>query len=226
MNLKNLRPGLMAMLMLVTSLSAGCILHHDQVVGSGNRQRQKRDVPAFTSISTEGAYEIEFVSQQPVSLEIEADDNILPIITTEVSNGVLRIRNNRSFSVNRPIILKITAPNLEGLSASGAGKIEISGLQNDSFEIDSNGAPSIKVSGETKAVDINSNGAGKIDTHKLRATKAVVVANGATKVEVFASDELNANVTGPSRVVYSGDPKVNKSVNGPGSVEKKASEGS
>lgn len=224
--MKNFRLGLTATLMLVAPLIAGCILHHDQVVGSGQRQTQKREVPAFTSISTEGAYEIEFVSQKPVSLQIEGDDNILPVITTEVSHGVLRIRSNRSFSVDRPIILKITAPNLEGLSASGAGRIEISGLQNDSFEIDSNGAPTIKVSGETKAVDIKSNGAGKIDAHKLRATKAVVEANGATKVEVFASDELNANVSGPSRVVYSGDPKVNKSVNGPGSVEKKASEGS
>lgn len=224
--MKNLRLGLFATLLFTAPLVAGCMFHHDQVVGSGQRQKQKREVPAFTSISTEGAYEIEFVSQKPLSLEIEADDNILPVITTEVSKGVLRIRSNRSFSVLRPIILRITAPNLEGLSASGAGKIEVSGLQNDKFEIDTNGAATIRVSGETKALDIKTNGAGKIDAHKLRATGAVVEANGVAKVEVFVTGELNANVSGPSQVVYSGDPKVTKSVNGPGSVEKKASEGS
>ena len=224
--MKNFRLFLTVMLVVITPLVAGCVFHHSEVIGSGQRQKQRREIAPFTSISTEGAYEIEFEAQKPVSLEIEADDNILPLITTEVSNGVLRIRSKTGFSVNKPIRLKITAPNLEGLSASGAGKIEVSGLQNEKFELDSSGAPTIKISGETKALEINANGAGKIDAHKLRALKADVESNGVAKVEVFASEELKATVSGPSQVVYSGDPKVTKSVNGPGSVEKKASEGS
>jgi len=138
----------------------------------------------------------------------------------------LRIRSKRGYSTDEPIKLKIMTPTLEGLSASGAGKVEISGLQNDKFEIESNGAPTIKASGESKTLQIKANGAGKIDAHKIRAAKAFVESNGVAKVEVFASEELNANVSGPSQVVYSGDPKVTKSVHGPGSVEKKASEGS
>jgi hypothetical protein len=224
--MKDFKLLLIVVLLTITPLIAGCVFHHGEVVGSGKRQKQMREIAPFTSISTEGAYEIEFEAQKPLSLEIEADDNILPLVTTEVSNGVLRIRSRTGFSVNQPIKLKITAPNLEGLSASGAGKIEVSGLQNERFELDSSGAPTIKISGETKALEINANGAGKIDAHKLRAQTADVESNGVAKVEVFASEELKASVSGPSQVVYSGDPKVTKSVNGPGSVEKKVSEGS
>ncbi|MGI8734161.1 MAG: head GIN domain-containing protein [Pyrinomonadaceae bacterium] len=224
--MKNFRLLLTVMLVVITPLITGCVFHHGEVIGSGQRQKQIREIAAFTSISTEGAYEIDFEAQKPLSLEIEADDNILPIITTDVSNGVLRIRSKTGFSVNQPIKLRITAPNLEGLSASGAGKIEVSGLQNEKFELDSSGAPTIKISGQTKALEINANGAGKIDAHKLRSLKADVESNGVAKVEVFASEELKATVSGPSQVIYSGDPKVTKSVNGPGSVEKKASEGS
>ena len=217
---------LIVMLLVVAPFAAGCMLHHDQVVGSGQRRREKREIAAFTSISTEGAYEIEVVSQQPLSLEIEADDNILPLITTDVSGGVLRIKSKRSFSVSRPIILKISTPNIEAISASGAGSVEVSDLKNDSFEIDSSGAPSIKVSGETGTINIEANGAGKIDAHKLRAAKGTVEANGVAKIEVSARDELNVTVSGPASVVYSGDPKLNKTVNGPGSVERRVSEGS
>ena len=44
-------------------------------------------------------------------------------------------------------------PDLAGISASGAGNIEVSGLKNEKFEIDVSGAPSIKASGETKLLD-------------------------------------------------------------------------
>ena len=216
---------LIAMLLIVAPLAAGCMLH-EQVAGSGKRAREKREIAAFTSISTEGAYQIEVVSQQSLGLEIEADDNILPLITTDVSNGVLHIKSKRSFSVSRPIVLKISTPNIESISASGAGSVEVSNLKNDKFEIDSNGAPSIKVSGETGTIDIEANGAGNVDAHRLRAAKGTVEANGVAKIQVSARDELNVTVSGPASVVYSGDPKLHKTVNGPGSVARRASEGS
>ena len=216
---------LIALLLLVTPFVASCGFHASRVVGSGQRVRQKRDIPAFTSIRSEGAYQIEVVSQQALSLEVEGDDNLMPIIRTEVNSGILRITTTTGFSSDKPIIVKIGTPDIEGIYASGAGTFEVSELKNEKFEIDSNGAPTIRVSGETGTVVIDANGAGKIDTHKLRATKGTVQANGVPKVEVNASEELNVTVSGPASVVYSGDPKLNKKVNGPGSVERRASEG-
>jgi hypothetical protein len=206
----------------LAALFSAC--HHgirDRVEGSGNRQTQKRDIPAFTSIATEGAFEIEVVCQKDPSLEIEGDDNILPLISTEVSNNVLHVKSSRGYTADTPVHLRLTVANLEGLSVMGAGKISISGLKNDKFEIDANGAPAITAAGETNVVDIETNGAGKIDTHKLRAARAVVDSKGVSKVEVYANDQLDVTVAGPSQVIYRGDPKVNKTVHGPGSVEKK-----
>jgi hypothetical protein len=206
---------------------AGCHYQiHDEIRGSGVRQKQKRDVAAFTSIAMDGAFDIEVVCQKPQSVEVEGDDNLLPLITTEISNNVLHIKSNRSYSVNDPIKVTISLPNLEGISTNGAGKIDVSGLKNDKFEIDANGATTIRVAGETKLIDIDTNGAGKIYAQKLRATRGVVEAKGVARVDVKVTEQLDVTVSGPSHVTYQGDPVLNKTVHGPGSVEKKEVEAS
>ena len=217
-------PLLLVLLPLLAAL--GC--HHGmrhQIAGSGKREVQKREVASFTSISTQGAFDIEVVCQKPVTLEIEGDDNILSLVSTEVSNNVLYVKSAKAYSVSHPIALRISVPNLDGLTVSGAGKIEISGMKNDRFEIDSEGAPSIKVSGTTKVVDIDTSGAAKIDTHNLHASRAVVDSKGVSKVDLDASDQLDVTISGPSQVTYQGDPVVNKTVHGPGKIEKRPSEG-
>ncbi|HYN23787.1 MAG TPA: head GIN domain-containing protein, partial [Pyrinomonadaceae bacterium] len=182
---------------ILCSLATGC--HYAAkmhgVTGSGVRKVEKRELSSFTSISTDGAFEIDVVCQQAQTLEIEGDDNLLPMVSTDVSNGVLRIINVGSYSTRTPMKIKISVPNIEGISANGAGTIEVSRLKNDKFDIDSNGAPTIRVSGETKELEIDANGAGKVDAHKLRASRAEVDSKGVAKVEVFASDVLNVTVS-------------------------------
>jgi hypothetical protein len=212
------------LLIFVSLLASSCHMRN-QIVGSGKRALQKRDVGTFTSISSEGAFEIRVTCQQAAALEIEADDNILPLISTEVSNGVLRLKPIESYSSGEPVTLKITVPNLEALNVSGAGKIDISGVKNDKLEIDASGAPSINVSGLTRIIDIETSGAAKIDTHKLRASRAVVNSKGVSNIDLDVSDQLDVTISGPSRVSYEGDPIVNKQINGPGKLEKKASTG-
>ena len=137
----------------VATLSAALLLsfsacHHGKgVQGSGVRKTEKRDLGAFKSIETNGAFEVEVTCQQAPSFEIEGDDNILPLITTDVSNNVLHLKSSQNYSVAEPIELRISLPNLDALSVSGAGNIEVTGLKGERFVIDANGAPQIKASG-------------------------------------------------------------------------------
>ena len=217
----------LVLLLTLISFAAGC--SHgllNQVHGSGNRQRDKRQVASFTAIHTDGAFDIEVVAQKESGLQIEADDNILPLIGTDVTGNVLYIGSRKGYSVSKPIKITISVPNLEAVTANGSGNIEVAGLKNSSFKVELNGASDLRVSGETELLKIHANGAGKIDTGRLRASKADVNSNGVTKIDLYARDQLDVVVSGPSNVTYEGDPVVNQRVNGPGSVRKKASQGS
>jgi hypothetical protein len=203
-------------------LLGGC---HIGVHGSGVRKTEKRDLPSFTAIETTGAFDVQVTCQKPATFEIEGDDNLVPLIRTEVRNGVLRVSSTQRYSTNSPISLRITVPDLTSVSSTGAGKFTVSDLKNDDFEVHSTGAGMVTVDGQSNNVKISSTGAGKIDTHDLRAGKVEVTVTGAASVDVYASDQLDVNVSGAGRVTYTGDAKVNKHISGAGQVNKKVASG-
>ena len=210
-------------LALVLLALVGC--HFGGVHGSGVRKTEKRDLPAFNAIETTGAFEVQVTCQKPASFEIEGDDNILPLIQTEVRNGVLRVSSNKHYSTHDPISLRISVPDLVSVSSTGAGKFSVSDLKNERFEIHSTGAALVIAEGQSDSVKISSTGAGKIDSQNLRASKVEVTVTGAAAVDVYASDQLDVSVSGAGRVTYSGDAKVNKRVSGAGQVNKKQETG-
>lgn len=195
------------------------------VRGSGVRKTEKRELPAFTSIETIGAFEVTVTCQKPASFEIEADDNILPLVETEVRGEVLRVTTKKNYHSSGGIAVRITVPNLDSVKSTGAGKFRVSDVKNDNFEIHSTGAAQVSVSGQSKSVTISSTGAGKIDAHNLRANNAEVSVTGAATADVYAIDQLDVTVSGAGRVTYSGNPRVSKHVNGAGQVTKKEGTG-
>jgi hypothetical protein len=213
-------------LIFLVVLAAGCHGQFGaQIKGSGKRELQKREVAAFTSISTEGAFTVEVTCGKDRSLEVEGDDNVLEYVTSDVSGNTLRLKNRKNYSTSEPVKFKISVPNLDGLSVNGAGHIDVKGVNNDKFEIDTNGAATIVVSGNTKVIDVGANGAGKVDAHNLHADRGIVDSRGVARIDVDVKSQLDVSVQGPSTVTYLGDPVVNKSVQGTGKVEKRSSQG-
>lgn len=224
----------MKRLLLISILTAAALFTFSScrhlgkgVQGSGVRKTEKRSLPAFKSIETNGAFEIDVTCQQAASFEIEGDDNLLPLIKTEVRGDVLRIYSDRSYNAKRAISVRMALPDLEAIRSNGAADIHVSKVKNDELTIGWQGAGRIEAAGETKFVHISSTGAGKIDTGGLHAERAKVSVTGAAQVDVYASQQLDVTVSGVGQVTYGGNPPVvNKSVSGFGSVNKKESGGS
>lgn len=189
--------------------------------GSGNIKTEKREIGAFSSVDVSGAYEVEIVCQKQPGIEVEGDDNILPLIKTYVKDKTLYITSEQGFNVRNAIKVRITAGNLEGVSSSGASKITLDGVKNEQLVIETSGASKIDAAGETKSLEIESSGASKVDVRDLRAARVKVSLSGAGHANVYASEEINASVSGASSVTYYGEPKVvNKSASGAGSINK------
>lgn len=192
-----------------------------QATGSGTMKLEKRTVPPFAAVRISGAYDVEIVVQKDQSLEIEGDENLLPLITTEVRDGLLDVSNSKSLSSKNKLRLRISVPNLDAVSSSGASDFVISNVKSEQFDIDFSGLGTLQVSGETKTLELKLSGAGAVDAKNLHAEKVIVVSSGAANADVYASGELSADVSGAGNVNYYGDPKsVKEDTSGAGSVTK------
>lgn len=192
------------------------------VKGSGNVQTEKRSAADFNAIEVGGIFEVEVVAQKEFSVEVEADDNLLQYIRTEVKGNTLEISTEKSLSPKGPIRIRINAPNIENLDISGVSKVSLTNVKNDSLKVEASGASKIKVDGETGNLQVELSGASRLDAENLKSENADVDGSGASNASVNVSGDLKAHLSGASKVTYTGNPKnLEKSTSGASSVKGK-----
>jgi hypothetical protein len=192
------------------------------VCGSGNIATEKRVLSGFKGVDVGGAFQVEIVAGKEYSVEVEADDNLLPLIRTEVDGDVLKIETEKSISRNSSLRVRISAPDIDSLESSGVSSITLSGVKNTGLKVDSSGASKINVEGTTGTLTVDVSGASTVDAANLQAENSNVDASGACKVTVNASNEVQGHASGASKIRYAGTPKnVIKNTSGAGRVEQK-----
>jgi hypothetical protein len=203
-----------------TTISTGG--SEDRVEGSGNRKSERREVAGFDRLIIEGAYGVEVVCGPAPSLEIEADDNLLPLIRAEVEGGRLRVRSERGMSTRELPRLRITVPDVREIELPGASEFSLTGVRNESLKISVPGASKLRAEGETGRLEVALSGAGLIDVEGVRARHVTASCSGAGTISVYASETLDASVSGVGSINYAGEPAtVNRSVSGLGRINKK-----
>jgi hypothetical protein len=192
------------------------------VQGSGVLASERVDVSGFKGVDVGGVFQVEMTARQDYSVEVSADDNILPLVKVYVSDGVLKIATEGRFSNSNPIRVRVSAPDIESIEASGASKVNVSNLKNSSLKIDTSGASRVSVAGETSNLTIDVSGASSVDAEALKAGNADVDASGASCVKVLALNRLMSEASGASRITYTGNPaSVEKKSSGAGKISQK-----
>jgi hypothetical protein len=176
------------------------------IKGSGVPASESRNVDGFKGVDVGGIFHVEIAAGKEFEVGIDADDNLLQFIKTEVKGDVLRISATERLKSSNPIRVRISAPDIESVEASGASKVSLTGVNNTALSIDTSGASKIDLSGETRALTIDVSGASGIDAASLKAENANVDASGASHVSLFVSHRLVSEASGASKISYLGNP--------------------
>jgi Putative auto-transporter adhesin, head GIN domain/SnoaL-like polyketide cyclase len=197
-----------------------------------------RDVSDFQEVALEGVGTLIIEQGETESLRIEAEPKVLRRIETEVSNGRLTIRPDRSFETREPITYFLGVKQLHGIELAGAGRVEAAQLNSDQLRISGSGAGAVVIDGLTaNTLDVSVSGnvqvelAGTVDSQtvsvsdaasyaaaELGSRLATVMASGASQGTVNVTESLDARVSGAARVEYIGDPAVTEDVSAAGSL--------
>jgi len=228
-------------IMLLLILAASCTGLVDGVSGNGNVISETREVAGFSKISAGGAFDIFLEQGTMEALTIDADENLLPLINTNVSNGVLEISSDRPIRNASTLNVFITIKDISVIDVSGACSItskntlnltdlvlEGSGatfvdlaLNSRNFSADLSGANEVRVSGETDIFSLELSGASKIRAFDFVAREVKLQASGAADAHVHATEYLNAQATGAASISYMGSPSIDQRISGAGSIRKK-----
>ena len=186
--------------------------------GDGNIVSTTRPIDDVKAIDLDGCYETVIHVGGAPHLSITAEDNILPLVTTDIDDGVLEV-SSEDFRTDHTPKLEITVPSLESLKFE-VSTVKITGLDSDRFELHIDGAGAVTASGRTGNADIKVDGAAHLDLTGLVVGNMKLRIEGAGHAEVTAKESLDARIEGAGYVGYHGDPKsVKKEIEGFGTIE-------
>lgn len=188
---------------------------------SGNKITETRDLKDFDKLRIAGNMEAEIAFGPEFSFVLEGDDNILPEVLTQMEDGYLAIGLKEKRVRSVIVKLKITMPALTELEISGTSRAAITGIKTDTILLRTNGGARITASGETTSLDARAHGASGIDAENIKARYADVEALGISTITLNVYDKLRALTAGESSVIYTGDPRLEKTASDGSKIEKK-----
>ncbi len=199
--------------LFVAGLFAFCALptachRDDRIAGSGKSKTETRTLDTFDRILVEGAATIDVTIGKPRPVTVTADDNILPVLKTTVSDGLLLIKPEVPIEPDTPIVVKIQTAALSEIACRGAADMHLRGIDNEKLTITIDGAGKVHAKGRTKELVADARGAGLLSLADLEAQTAHVSISGAGSAAVNAVKKLVASIVGAGQIEYVGDPEV------------------
>jgi hypothetical protein len=214
--------------------------------GSGHVTTEARTAGDFDSIAFSAVGDLTIEPGERASVSIEAEDNVLAELRTQVRGSTLYIEfvhrdGWMRVRPTRPIRITATVVDLQKLDLSGAGNVIAAGLQVDELQAILSGAGSLSLqdltaddvtfrltgagnleaSGTVGHQEVTVSGVGSYKGSNLRSASTRVVLSGLGSAAVWATDTLNATLSGLGSVDYYGQPQVTKTVSGLGNVSHK-----
>jgi hypothetical protein len=198
-----------------------------KIEGSGNVVQQTREFGAFHTVRIDAPFSVDIdcsPNGEP-SVFIQADDNILPLISTTMSGGVLTISLDNEINArgieSKHLKVLVRAPFSENAELLGVGSVHLSNVHRAVCNITLHGIGSLTASGSTEKLTVNGNGVGSIDAKRLKAQSVQVSSHGIGSTSVYASTNLDIDLGGIGSLTYYGNPQnVKKNAGGIGSVRK------
>lgn len=192
-----------------------------KVKGSGVKATETRAVAAFTAIDATGVGKLKLRVGEEDSLKITADDNILPIIKTEVKDGVLVLSTKGAMNSKTDIVFEATAKTIKRLENSGTVSIDASGFNGGDLSVEASGVGSIELSGRVDSLTARLSGVGSLDAEGLTADRVKTDLSGVGSANVRAEKSISGSVSGVGSLTWKGAATdVSTSVSGIGRVSK------
>jgi hypothetical protein len=195
---------------------------------AGTVVREKRETGTFRKISTGGGIDVYFTQTDSYSLVVEADEENIDKIVTEVEGETLIVKwkermQFRGIFNNRVIKVHVSAPTLTKVSSSGGSAFYADDLKcEESFQLSVSGGADAHIKNLTVAGNVNiaSSGGADVDIKDLTVTgDSNIASSGGADCDIENLQTRNCNLSS------SGGSDVNVNVSASGNLNASSSGG-
>lgn len=204
--------------------------------GSGTIVEDIRNVTAdFTEVHASEGIEVYVTQEENFGILVEADDNIIDLIGTEIKNGKLKIHAEENIGnatkkvyVSLPIVSSLQSSS--GARLTGQNQISTTSLRmaassgarlnaavnTPKLELDASSGAHIEVAGNAGEVYADSSSGANVSAKDLKSKTCKAQASSGANISIYVSDALDASASSGANISYDGDAAVteNKSVSG------------
>ncbi|WP_405396473.1 head GIN domain-containing protein [Maribacter sp. Asnod2-G09] len=208
--------------------------------GNGVVVEETREITGdFTEVSSSEGLEVFVTQGADFDIAVEADENIIDLIGTDIKNGKLRIHSIENIGRATKKVY-VTMPNVTSLRASSGAhlttenKIKSDKLEVDAssgaiinanvlvtnMDIDASSGANISLEGTAKEVYVDASSGANIRAKDLSTLVATADASSGANISIDVTDDLTAEASSGGNISYKGDPSVQKNKSVSGSVHK------
>lgn len=227
------------LLMLLFSTTS-CIQGFTGIKGSNNVVSENRDINAgFETISVQQGITLYLTQGSPTSLKVEADDNIIDLLKTEVKENKLKVYFEKNVYKAKARSVYLTTSDISNIQTSSGARVKAENtIQTNTLKLDSSSGSSIKIyvnaqevlsesssgsnikiEGKTNYFSADASSGSGIDADELESVNAIANASSGANINVNVSGKLSANASSGGDIDYEGNPtEINKDTSSGGSV--------
>src|SRR5450830_1100195 len=202
------------------------VFNSNAVAGNGVLAHDVRQVGTVSGLEVGGPLEVNVRVGQATSLAVDADSNLLPLIRSDVSGGVLRVWVEGAVRSSNNMRVTYTTPSLTQLRQSGSGQINAHGLRMGAARVDQSGSGrtglgpvqgndlsltvsgsgSVQASGAVNSVNARSSGSGAIDITGVASEQADLSTSGSGSISATVKRSVLAQTSGSGHITVYGNP--------------------
>lgn len=198
-------------LMLLGALISGC--DAGVVRGSGRIATLEQDLEPFDTILIDRVFEVTVQQGGQYKMSVTTDHNLNPLIVARVENRILRLDQLKGLETNNPIKVKLVTPDVKEITHTSVSNIFINLVDAKELTVNNKHVGPIFARGKVGHLTLNVEGEGSTIFSDLNARTVRVTSTGSARVDVFASESIEARNYGPGTITVTGSPKTVKEEN-------------
>ena len=227
----------LALLFTTTS----CVFEH--IIGvKGNRNvvSEDRSISSdFEIINVQQGINLYLTQGKPTDISVEADENIMDLLITEVKSNELNIYFKKNVNQAKARNVYLTTENISKINTSSGATVKSENtIQATSLDLESSSGSSIKIHananeiksesssgssitifGKGKTLSANASSGSSINASNLKTVDAITKVSSGANIDVNVTDKLTAKASSGGDIDYEGNPAdIDKETSSGGSV--------